>query len=251
MKKVLITILLLITHLISYSQSKKILIVATNVDSVGNNTSGTFLMEIAFPFKQFIENGYDVDVVTSKGGKAAIYGKITDDLLPISQNELFKAKTNVTLSPEQVKVKDYVAVYYPGGHGQYFDVINDERISSIAAKIYENGGIIGTAGHGAASLINIQLSNCKYLVENKKMTCFPLWAEKQFMNISAYGKLLPFDMEEVLTRRGAKLVVCTKETRPNKEFTHITDSKNRIVTGSFATSAQWVAEQMVGLIRNN
>jgi putative intracellular protease/amidase len=129
--------------------------------------------------------------------------------------------------------------------------MNDERISSIAATIYENGGVIGTAGHGAASLAGIQLSNCKYLVENKKLTCFPLWAEKKFMNISNYGKLLPFDMQEVLIRRGAKLIICTPETRPNKEFTHVTDVKNRIVTGSFATAAQWVAEQMVVLIREN
>jgi putative intracellular protease/amidase len=249
MTKTILFILLFTAALSGYAQSKKILIVSTNIDSVGNNASGSYLMEIAFPFQYFIDKGFDVDIVTPKGQHAAIYGKVTDELLPITTNELFKTKTSNTLTPDQVRAKDYVAIFYPGGHGQYFDVMADERIAALAATIYENGGIVGTAGHGAASLVSIQLRNGEYLIKNKKMTCFPLWAEKKFMNISNYGKLLPFDMQEVLTRRGANLIVCTPETRPNQEFTHIVDAKNRMVTGAFATSAKWVAEQMVILIQ--
>jgi len=250
MKK-LFALILISFCLTGYSQSKKVLIVSTNIDSVGNNASGTFLMEIAFPFKHFTEQGYEIDIVTSKGGRAAIYGKVTDEFAPINNSELFIKKTTNTLSPLQVNPKEYVAVFYPGGHGQYFDVVNDERIAAITAKIYENGGVVGTAGHGPASLINVRLNNGKYLVDGKTMTCFPHWAELKFMNISNYGKLLAFDMQEILARRGANLIVCTEETRPNKDFTHIVDSKNKIVTGAFATSAQWVAEQVVVLIKAN
>ncbi|HEY5824475.1 MAG TPA: type 1 glutamine amidotransferase domain-containing protein [Cyclobacteriaceae bacterium] len=250
-RKIVTLISLIAFGLSAYAQSKKVLIVSTNIDSVGNNASGTYLMEIAHPFKYFIDNGFEVDIVTHKGGKAAIYGKVTDDLSPISTSELFIAKITNTLSPDQVKVKDYSAVFYPGGHGQYFDVMYDERIAAITTTIYEKGGVIGTAGHGVASLVDVRLSNGKYLVDGKKITCFPLWAEKKFMNISVYGKLLAFDMQEVLTRRGANLIVCTPETRPNQEFTHIVDAKNRIVTGAFATSAKWAAEQVVILMREN
>jgi putative intracellular protease/amidase len=249
MKKVFTVILLVAFSLSGYAQSKKILIVSTNIDSVGNNASGTYLMEIAFPFKYFVENGFEVDIVTPKGQRAAIYGKVTDELLPITTDELYLTKIRNTLPPDQVKANEYGAVFYPGGHGQYFDVMYDERIAAITSIIYERGGVVGTAGHGVASLVGVQLRNGKYLVENKKITCFPLWAEKKFMNISNYGKLLPFDMQEVLLRRGANLIVCTPETRPNPEFTHIVDTKNRMVTGAFATSAQWVAEQMTILIR--
>jgi len=251
MKNGLIVIFLCALVCLSHAQSKRVLIVSTNIDSVGGNASGTYLMEIAHPFKYFTDNGYEVDIVTHKGGKAAIYGKVTDELSPISTSEFFINKTTNTLSPDQVKVKDYGAIFYPGGHGQYFDVMYDERIAAIATAIYEKGGIVGTAGHGVASLVDVRLSNGKYLVEGKKITCFPLWAEKKFMNISNYGKLLPFDVQEVLTRRGANLIVCTPETRPNQEFTHIVDKKNRIVTGAFATSAKWVAEQVVILMKQN
>lgn len=251
MKKFKLTIGLLLIASICFAQSKKILIVATNVDTVGSHWSGSFLMEIAYPFQYFVDQGYDVDIVTPKGGKTAIYdnAKVAEDLAKIQHSALFLKKTNASLSPVEVKTTDYRAVFYPGGHGQYFDVMYDERISAITAKIYEKGGVVGTAGHGAASLANIQLSNCRFLVSGKKITCFPHWAELKFMEISNYGKLLPFDMEEVLARRGANLVVCTPETRPNKDYTHILDQKNRLVTGAFATSAQWVAEEMVKLLK--
>lgn len=241
------------SNLSGFAQTKKILIVSTNIDSVGSNQSGTFLREIAYPFKYFTDQGYVVDIVTPKGGKAAVYQrpKEADDLVQIQNSESFISSINTTLTPEQVIAKDYSAVFYPGGHGQYFDVVNDERIAKIAATIYERSGVIGTAGHGAASLINVMLSNCTYLVLGKSITCFPLWAEKKFMNISNYGKLLAFDMQEVLERRGAKLTVSTFETYNNKEFNEIVDTKNRIVTGAFASSAKWVAEQMHVLITNS
>ena len=245
MKKTIPVIIFLFFGLDFFCQDslkmKKILIVATNINLVGKNESGTFLPEIANPFKYFINKGYDVDIVTPKGGKVAIYmwGDATE------RNELFIYKTKNSLSPIEVKDSQYVAIFYPGGHGQYFDVVNDERISILAAKIYENGGVIGTTGHGTASLINIKLRNNKYLVEGKKMTCFPHWSELNDMYISDYGKLLPFDMQEVLTKRGANLIVCPSKLKSNKECTQIVDYKNHMVTGAFAGDANWVAEEIV------
>ncbi len=238
------------TSVNSNAQVKKILIVSTNIDSVGTNRSGTFLREIAYPFQYFTDKGYDVDVVTPCGGAASIYqrDKEADDLILVRDSELFRKKTANTLSPADVKARNYAAVFYPGGHGQYFDVVNDERIAAITATIYENGGVIGTAGHGVASLINVRLNNGSFLVDGKSITCFPAWAERKFMNISNYGKLLAFDMQEVLARRGAKLTVCTEATYGIKELNEVIDRKNRMVTGAFANSARWVAEQMNELI---
>jgi putative intracellular protease/amidase len=250
LKSFLFCSLILVATSLTYAQ-KKILIVSTNIDSVGSNRSGTFLREIAYPFQYFTDQGFQVDILTPRGGAASIYqrDKEADELIIIRDSELFKKKTSVTLNPTEIKPKDYQAVFYPGGHGQYFDVVNDERIAAITAAIYENGGVIGTAGHGVASLINVRLKNGSFLVDGKSITCFPQWAEKKFMNISNYGKLLAFDMQEVLARRGAKLTVCTEATYGNKELNEIVDKKNRMVTGAFANSAKWVAERMAEMIR--
>lgn len=231
-------------------KSKKILIVATNVNLLGKNENGTFLIEIAEPFQYFIDSGYDVDVVTPKGAQTAIYPKeyAGPGLGKIQRSELFISKTKNSLSPTEVKYSDYVAVYYPGGYGQFFDVVNNELISSLTAKIYEQGGIVGTAGHGAASLTNIKLTSNKYFVEGKKLTCFPWSTEIHNMNISEYGKLLPFNMEEVLRKLGSNLIICPTGAKPTKDCTNIVDEKNRIVTASYAGDAKWVAEEIVKLL---
>jgi putative intracellular protease/amidase len=238
MKKFKFIIALLFIAISSFGQGGKILIVATNVDSLGNNVSGTYLMEIAFPFKHFTDNGYEVDVLTPKGGAVALYHReVSPELAQIQEDKNFIQKTSNTITPDQARASDYIAVFYPGGHGQYMDVVNDERISKLVALIYEKGGVIGTAGHGAASLINIQLSNGKYLVDGKKLTCYPTWAEKAFMKNSDYGKLL-------------HLVTSTRETSKDPNFNRVVDAKNRLVTGAFAQLAQWAAEETVKLLKD-
>lgn len=230
---------------------RRVLIVSTNVGTVGKDTSGTYLWEIAWPFQYFTEQGYEVDVVTPQGGKAAIYhvGNKRDDLAAIESSPAFREKTSSTLKPAAVNPALYAAVYYPGGHGQYFDVVEDQAIAAITAAIHRAGGVVGTAGHGVASLVNVKTVEGAYLVAGKRMTCFPTWGEKKYMNISGYGALLPFDMEQVLRARGADLVVCTEETRSDPAFTLITDEANRFVTGAWASGARPVAVEMARLLQ--
>jgi putative intracellular protease/amidase len=231
---------------------KKILIVGTNIDKVGRSDNGSFLWEIAYPFQYFIDQGYDVDILTPKGGQAAIYPKeyAGPGIGKIQRSELFISKTNKSLAPDLLRDTDYVAVFYPGGYGQFFDIVKDENISNITTRIYEKGGIIGTSGHGTASLVNIKLSTEHYLVEGKKMTCFPHWMEISKMFESDYGKLLPFDMQKLLAERGALLTICTQGSKTTKECSQVSDATNRMVTGAFANDAQWVAEEMVRLLRS-
>ena len=253
MNKFILTIILLISCTDLFCQDslkkKKILIVGTNVNSFGTTGNGTLSWEIGYPFQYFIDNGFDVDIITPKGGKAAIYDLfVPKDLERILQSELFTLKTKNSLSPDQINDSTYCAVFYPGGYGQFIDVIENVRICDITARIYERVGVIGTCGHGTASLINIKLNNSKYLVDGKKMTCFP-WSMERTMSFSNYGTALPFNMEDVLTKRGANLLFCPKGSKQNKECAVIVDVLNRMITGTSAFEAQGVAEEMVKLLK--
>src|SRR5688500_2131642 len=105
--------LILLTTTLTLAQKGRILIVSTNIDSVGSNRSGTFLREIAYPFQYFTDQGYQVDILTPKGGAASIYqrDKEADELIVIRDSELFKNKTSATLNPGEIKPKDYKAVF--------------------------------------------------------------------------------------------------------------------------------------------
>ena len=77
------------------------------------------------------------------------------------------------------------------------------------------------------------------------MTSFPTWTERNVMEQSDFGRLLPFDMETLLRERGADLRVYDRQTRTNHE---IVDAKNRLVTASFASSGLFVARAVHRLV---
>jgi putative intracellular protease/amidase len=234
----------------SAQQKKKILIVGTNVGVVNQKTNGTYLMEIAVPFDYFIQQGYDVDIVTPNGGKTAIYHK--GDTLPLLKkmalNSVFIQKTANSSSPDKIKSSDYAAILFPGGYGHFYDVYENKNILAITSQIYESYGVIGSLGHGTADLLNVKLKSGDYLVKGKKMTCFPTWVEKEYMTEADYGKLLPVDMESELIKRGALVKARTKEMQGTKDDSFVTDAPNRVVTASFADGGEYVAKEMHALL---
>ncbi|MBO9659490.1 MAG: DJ-1/PfpI family protein, partial [Chitinophagaceae bacterium] len=166
----------------------------------------------------------------------AIYhrGKMDSNLAAIRTSELFIQKTNHSVAASEVNPEEYGGIFYPGGGGQFYDVWNNERIAKIASSIYENGGVIGVAGHGAVSLLNIKLSDGRFLVNGKKITCFP-------KAISA--RWLPIDWEQGLKDRGA--VVVLPVTADEKENgVQLNDDNGRIISGTYAENASWVAQQI-------
>ena len=44
--------------------------------------------------------------------------------------------------------RDFKALFYAGGHGPMFDLADNQDVAQLAAKVYENGGVIGAVCHG-------------------------------------------------------------------------------------------------------
>lgn len=234
-------------------KSGKVLIVATNVAEVNGKVNGTYLMEIAIPFHCFVQKGYEVEVVSPKGGKVAIYhkGDTVPILKSIAQNNLFIQKTQNSLQPKKVNAGDYCAIIFPGGYGHFWDVFTNSDIASLAARIYESGGYIGSLGHGAADLLNIRLSSGEFFVKGKLMTCFPSWFEREYMTEANYGELLPVDMQQELSARGAHLKVCTWENKESNVDITVVDRENRLVTAAFADGGEFVATEILKLLHES
>lgn len=236
---------------LSQNASKKILIVGSNVAEYNHQVNGTYLMEIAIPFRLLTQQGFEVDVVTPQGGKTAIYhkGDTVKILKDILADASFVQKTAASLRPDQVVPANYQAIIFPGGYGHFVDIIDNREILAIAARIYESGGVMASLGHGTADLLNIRLSNGEYFVKGKTLTCFPTWAEKEFMKEADYGKLLPVDMQAELTKRGAFVHVCTKENRGGSGDVTVTDKEHRLVTASFADGGEYIAHGILELLK--
>lgn len=117
--------------------------------------------------------GYTVDFVSPKGGKAPVDGfNLSDPINKAFWESDDRRKVEHTYTPEQVNPADYAAIHYAGGHGTMWDFADNTALAAIAAGIYENGGIVSAVCHGPAGLVNIKLSDGRYLVDGKRVNAF-------------------------------------------------------------------------------
>lgn len=223
--------------------SKKVLIVLTSHDKLGNTgkETGFYLPEVSHPVAVFDRAGLTVEYVSPKGGKAPMIGVDLNDPLNVAfLNDSSKmAQVENTLHPNEINPSKYDAIFYAGGHGTMWDFPDQVELAQIAAKIYEQGGIVGAVCHGPAGLVNIQLSDQSYLVAGKVVSAFTNEEE------TAVGltEVVPFLLESKLIERGATL-----EKAPNFQAKVVVC--DRLVTGQNPASAAGVAEQMVTLLTN-
>ncbi len=217
------------------SKMKKVLFVITSHDKKGETSqpTGYYLAEVSHPWDVLSSAGYEIDFVSPKGGKAPVDGFDLED--PINKkfwdNLEYRNKIENSMKPSEVKPEEYSAIFYAGGHGTMWDFKDNVELAKIAAQIYESNGIVSAVCHGPAGLINIKLSNGKYLVDGKKINSFTNEEE------IAVGleKVVPFMLETKLIERGA---IFEKSGLWQKHI--VTDQ--RVITGQNPQSAQGVGE---------
>jgi putative intracellular protease/amidase len=251
MKKVFITLCIVIVFVVTPVHAgggKKILVVASNLADMGDperHDARNNLWEYAPPYHIFISHGYEVDFASPAGGLVPFMM----DPLGISsytiKYEGFLDKANSSLAPEKIKSKDYSAVFIGGGYGTLFDVASNNKLLNVMAEIYENGGVIGSCGHGAGAFANVKLANGHFLVRGKRVAGFPNSTEKE-KDWAKQGELLPFLVEERLKQNGA--VTINKSNIPDK---HDVVVDSRIVSTMFLPSAALVAKEMILLLEHS
>lgn len=227
------------------SDSGKILIVASNrldMGDVDKHDARNNLWEYAPPYHIFVSHGFEVDFVSPKGGLVPFMMEPLGISSYTIQYEGFMDKASHSLTPGEVNPEDYQAIYIGGGYGTLFDVADNEILLSIMAAVYENGGIIGSCGHGAGAFANVKLRDGRYLVAGKRVAGFPNATERE-KNWAKQGELLPFLVEEKLRYNGA--IALNKETLMDK---HAVVVDQRIVSSMFLPSAAAVAKETIKLI---
>ncbi|AWW00747.1 type 1 glutamine amidotransferase domain-containing protein [Arcticibacterium luteifluviistationis] len=214
---------------------KKILFVVTSHNEKGDTgeKTGYYLGEVSHPWDVLHTAGYEIDFVSPKGGKAPVDAfDMTDSInKKFWDNEIYRNKIENTKKPSEVNPDDYVAIHYAGGHGAMWDFADNTEIAAIAAKIYENNGVVSAVCHGPAGLVNIKLSNGSYLVDGKKVNAFTNEEEVKVK----LENVVPFLLEDKLKERGALF----EKSAP---FTQHVVTDKRLVTGQNPQSASSVGK---------
>ena len=146
---------------------KKALIVVSNTTKFPNMAvpTGFWFSEVSHFYDELVNNGWAVDMVSPKGGYCPIEPKSIDgqwmsecDWKNLA-DPVFQRKISQSFKPSDIKPEDYKVIYFAGGHGTVYDFYESGEIHQLAAKIYENGGIVSAVCHGPVALINLKLSN--------------------------------------------------------------------------------------------
>jgi len=211
--------------------NQRILFILTSHDRKGDAPSGYYLSEVSHPYYILRDAGYQIDFASPKGGKTHVDGLDLSD----SDNAAFwndaalRAQTENTLAPADINADDYAAIYYAGGHATMWDLPHSPALDAIAARIYDNGGVVAAVCHGPAALVDAKLSNGEYLVSGKNVAAFTNAEEEA----TGGAKIVPFLLETALVEHGAK-----HHAAPNWAENVVVDG--RLITGQNPASAKGV-----------
>jgi putative intracellular protease/amidase len=186
---------------------KRVLMVAAN-PSVSKQTGwpiGVWIAELTHPYWEFTENGYQVDIVSPKGGDLQIdgysdprdqSGYSAHDLISLGflSSPKHMALLKGTRSIADVNAADYDAVFVAGGQSPMYTMIDDEALHQFIAKAYEAGKVVSIVCHGTCTLLKTKLSNGKLLVDGKTWTGFAD-SEEAYADSFVGQRIQPFWIE--------------------------------------------------------
>lgn len=221
---------------------KKILFALTSHDRKGDTgqPTGFYVPEAAHPWAVLTRAGFEIEFVSPKGGLPPMDGIQGADAASRSflDSPDVKRKLESTFTPDAIHAEDYAAIFFVGGHGTMWDFPQDRLLVSMAAAIYESGGVVGAVCHGPAALVNLKLSDGGYLVSGKRVAAFTDEEEKAV----GLDGIVPFLLASTLREKGAIHVAAA-----NWQENVVVDG--RLVTGQNPASAEGVGREMARLLR--
>jgi putative intracellular protease/amidase len=222
----------------------KILMVLTSHDQLGDTgrKTGFWLEEFAAPYYAFKDSGAEVTLASPKGGQPPIDPKSD---LPENQTpaqERFKKDKDAqqvlanTKRLADVRADDYDTVFYPGGHGPMWDLVDNPTSIALIEAFYNAGKPVAAVCHGPGVLHKVRYKG-EPIVKGKHVTGFAN-SEEEAMKLT---KVVPFLVEDELKRLGGLF-----EKSADWESHVVVDG--RLVTGQNPASSGDGAQALLGVV---
>jgi putative intracellular protease/amidase len=186
----------------------KILMVASS-PSVSKQTGwpiGFWAAELTHPLRVFQEAGYEVELVSTEGGKLEMdgYSNPTDasgysahDVISLGylQQKSFNDMLANTKKMTDVDAKNYDAIFLVGGQGPMYTFKGNKDLEKLFVAFYEAGKPSSAVCHSTTLLLEAKKSNGELLVKGKTWTGFAD-AEEEFADKAVGMKIQPYRIED-------------------------------------------------------
>jgi putative intracellular protease/amidase len=222
----------------------KILMVLTSHDQLGDTgrKTGFWLEEFAAPYFVFRDAGAELTLASPKGGEPPIDPKSD---LPENQTaamarfkkdpEARKALAS-TRKLADMKAEDFDTIFYVGGHGPMWDLVDNPVSIALIGSFYSAGKPVAAVCHSSAVFHRVMHKGAP-LVRGKRVTGFTN-GEEEAVHLT---EVVPFLVEDELKRVGGKY-----EKAGDWESFAIVDG--RVVTGQNPASSATAAQALVKLL---
>lgn len=223
----------------------KILMILTSHKEMENthHTTGLWLGEFTDPYYEFLDKGYDVTLVSPKGGEVPIdpLSTLTEHITASNRRYLddtaTRHKLTHTLLLSQVGCIEYDALFIPGGHGPIWDLANDETSGKLIVDFLSEGKPVAAVCHGPAALIKA-MEMRPALFEGKRITSFTNVEE----GLVFRSDNIPYKVETRLKELGADFHSALIP------FTSHVEVDGLLITGQNPASAGPTAKALIELL---
>lgn len=185
----------------------KILMVASS-PSVSKQTGwpiGFWAAELTHPLRVFQEAGYEVELVSTEGGKLEMdgYSNPTDasgysahDVISLGylQKPEFNAMLENTKKLTEVDAANYDAIFLVGGQGPMYTFRGNHELEKLFVAFYEANKPSAAVCHSTTLLLDAKKSDGDLVVKGKTWTGFAD-AEEEFADQAVGMKIQPYRIE--------------------------------------------------------
>ncbi|MFT7224047.1 MAG: putative intracellular protease/amidase [Cellvibrionaceae bacterium] len=223
----------------------KVLIVLTSHDQLGDTgkKTGFWLEELASPYYHFKDAGVQVTLASPCGGQPPLDPKShepdfqTDDTRRFDDDQAAQNELANTAKLAEMKVDDFDAVFYPGGHGPLWDLHNDNDSIALIEGFIAAGKPVAAVCHAPAVLLKAKNQNGDPLVKGKEVTGFSN-SEEAAVELT---DVVPYLLEDQLVSMGGVY-------QKVEDWNSLAVVDGLIITGQNPGSSAAVAEALVKAI---
>ncbi|UGA56791.1 type 1 glutamine amidotransferase domain-containing protein [Vibrio sp. VB16] len=225
--------------------AKKILMVLTSHADLGNTgkKTGFWVEEFASPYYAFLDAGIEITLASPAGGQPPIDPSSELEDFQTAATKRFdedqsgQQRLANTLKLEDMNESDFDAIFYPGGHGPLWDLVDDTNSVKLVESFLANNKPVAAVCHATAVLLNAKDSEGEYVVKAKAVTGFSN-TEEEAVQLT---DVVPFLLEDELKKRGA-------EYQKVSDWASFVVQDGLIVTGQNPASSESAAEKLLGML---
>ena len=134
----------------------------------------------------------------------------------------------------EVKADDFDAVFYPGGHGPLWDLVDNQDSISLIEQFINSDKPVGAVCHASAVLLNAKNAAGKSVVFDKKVTGFSN-SEEDAVQLT---NVVPLLVEDELIKQGGQY-------QKTDDWGELAIEDGLLITGQNPASSELAAKKLL------